>query len=207
MKPRRAFFLVIVLLVVVVATMAVYSFTELMVAYDDSAYLSGDLVQTRVTVESGVDALRVMLSKSPSSRVDFGGTYNNPQMFQAVTVSAGNDGTTPTNFSVLAPALSEIGTYGGIRFGLQNESARLNINALPVIEEHLGALGPLLTMAADTDEDFDANNIAVSLLMALPGMTEDVADAILDWIDEDEEARPYGAESEFYVSQPTPYSA
>ena len=32
--------------------MAVYSFTELMVAYDDAAYLSGDLVQARVNVES-----------------------------------------------------------------------------------------------------------------------------------------------------------
>jgi hypothetical protein len=39
-----------------------------------------------------------------------------------------------------------------------------------------------------------------TLLMALPGMTEDVADAILDWMDEDEEARDYGAEFDDYYS-------
>ena len=41
-KSRRGFFLVLVLIVIAIATMAVYSFTELMVAYDDAAYLSGD---------------------------------------------------------------------------------------------------------------------------------------------------------------------
>ena len=41
---RNGFFLVLVLIVIAIATMAVYSFTDLMLAYDDSAYLSGDLV-------------------------------------------------------------------------------------------------------------------------------------------------------------------
>ena len=48
-KHRPGIFLVLVLIVITVATMAVYSFTELMLAYDDSAYLTGDLVQARVT--------------------------------------------------------------------------------------------------------------------------------------------------------------
>ena len=42
--------------------------------------------------------------------------------------------------------------------------------------------------------------------MALPGMTEDTADAILDWIDEDEESRPYGAEADYYNGLVTSYS-
>ena len=40
-------------IVIAIATMAVYSFTDLMLAYDDPGYLSGDLVQTRVNVEAG----------------------------------------------------------------------------------------------------------------------------------------------------------
>ena len=32
------------------------------------------------------------------------------------------------------------------------------------------------------------------------------ADAILDWIDEDEEARPFGAEAEYYNALATSYS-
>lgn len=204
---RNGFFLVLVLIVIAVATMAVYSFTELMVAYDDAAYLAGDVVQARVNVESGVEAVRLMLSQPPDDRLDFGGIYNNPQMFQAITVSTGDDGVTPANFSILAPALDEQGMYGGIRFGLQNESARLNINTLTILEANSAALLPAVAAAGDAGDDVDTDNIAVSLLLALPGMTEEVADAILDWIDEDDESRPYGAESgDYYNTLPTPYS-
>ena len=34
--------------------------------------------------------------------------------------------------------------------------------------------------------------------MAIPGMTEDTADAILDWLDEDDETRELGAEIDYY---------
>ncbi len=37
--------------------------------------------------------------------------------------------------------------YGGLRFGLQDESARLNINALTVIEENWSGLSPLVASA------------------------------------------------------------
>ncbi len=102
-SARNGFFLVLVLIVVAIATMAVYSFTDLMLAYDDSAYLSGDIVQTRVNVESGAEAVRLLLAEPPELRVDYGGVYNNPQMFQAVNVSLGDDNSTPSNFSILAP--------------------------------------------------------------------------------------------------------
>ncbi len=54
-----------------------------MVAYDDAAYLTGDIVQARVAVESGAEAVRLILSQPPDSRVDLGGMYNNPGLFQA----------------------------------------------------------------------------------------------------------------------------
>ncbi|MGB1927201.1 MAG: hypothetical protein ACPHL6_11745, partial [Rubripirellula sp.] len=66
---RSGFFLVLVLIAIVIATMAVYSFTDLMVAYDDAAYLSGDLVQARVTVESASEALRLILAQPPEARM------------------------------------------------------------------------------------------------------------------------------------------
>ncbi len=209
LKPehqRRGFFLILVLVVVAVATMAVYSFTELMVAYDDSAHLSGDLVQTRINVESGVETMRLMLSQPPATRIDFGGVYNNPTMFQAITVSTGIDGVTPSNFTIVAPSLTDTGTLGGIRFGLQNESARLNINTLPVLEKNSDLIVPALSVTGTDAEAVDPENLAVSLLMALPGMTSDIADAILDWLDEDDIPKEFGAESEYYTTLPTPYS-
>ena len=39
---------------------------------------------------------------------------------------------------------------------------------------------------------------AQNVLMQLPGMTETIADSILDWIDEDDETRPAGAEADVY---------
>jgi hypothetical protein len=197
------------LIVVSVATMAVYSFTDLMLAFDDSAYLSGDLVQARVNVESGASSIRLLLSEPPESRVDFGGVFNNPDLFQAITVSTGTGGDAPSNYSVIAPSLDEMGMYGGIRFGLQNESARLNVNTLIILEENSDAMMATVALtggAEATADSIDTENIAVSLLMGLPGMTEDVADAILDYIDEDEETRPYGAESDYYTALATPYS-
>lgn len=197
------------LIVVAVATMAVYSFTELMLAYDDSAYLAGDLVQARVNVESATESLRLILSQPPETRADFGGLYNNPQLFQAVRVSGGADGAPPSNFSILAPDLTDTGTLGGIRFGLQNESARLNVNALVVLEENGGGLVAAVAAVSgeEASDGLQSDNIAISLLMTLPGMTEDVAEAILDWIDEDDEPRPFGAESDYYQALPTPYAS
>ena len=204
---RRGFFLVMVLIVIVVATMAAYSFTGLMLAYDESAYLAGDLVQARIAVESGAEAIRLLLAQPPDMRYDYGGVVNNPSMFQAVNVSQGLDGVTPCNFSVVAPDLNEVGQLSGLRFGLQNESAKLNVNTLAVLSQNSETLlaAQLLTSQGDPDAEV-VEDIAVSLLMALPGMTEDVADAILDWLDEDEEVRELGAEAEYYNALQTPYS-
>ena len=72
----------------------------------------------------------------------------------------------------------------------------------------LGMMASVLTAtddAEESDEEAPSDNIAVSLLLTLPGMTEDIADAILDWLDEDEEPRPFGAEVEYYSTLPTPY--
>lgn len=213
-RKRRAanqsgFVLVLVLIVIVVATMAVYSFTDLMVAYDDAAYLSGDLVQARVTVESAAEAMRLVLAQPPDLRRDLGGVFNNPQLFQAVTISADDQQDSLCNFSVLASGLSPTLGYSGIRFGLQNESAKLNINTLTVLEQNSELFEAGLALVGQDlagDSEGGQLGIAESLLMALPGMTEDTADAILDWLDEDDEARLLGAEAEYYNALPTPYS-
>ncbi|MAB89979.1 MAG: hypothetical protein CMJ90_11030 [Planctomycetes bacterium] len=47
---------------------------------------------------------------------------------------------------------------------------------------------------------------AQEILLRLPGMTDDVADAILDWIDADSEPRPAGAEVDTYAEFSVPIS-
>lgn len=220
-RARRGFFLILVLVVVAVATMAAYSFTDLMIAYDEAAYLNHDRGQADLLVESGVEAVRVVLAQPPASRLQSGGVYQNPQLFQAVNVVPGTDASDRGNFTILAPALDELGQMAGVRYGLQNESARLNLNVLPALESGGGVLNAaseaaaasglaaegLIAAGLPTDEQSGTGdiNIARSLLLALPGMTEEIADNILDFVDEDDEPRDYGAESEYYLSLPSPY--
>jgi len=63
-------------------------------------------------------------------------------------------------------------------FGIVDEASKLNINK------------------AESDQ-----------LARLPGMTEDVAEAIVDWRDEDSTPQQQGAEDEYYMSLPDPYHA
>lgn len=63
-----------------------------------------------------------------------------------------------------------------LRWGVRDEASRLNVNV------------------ATRDQ-----------LLAIPGMDEELADAILDWRDGDAEPRELGAEVEFYALLDTPY--
>lgn len=209
---RRGFFLIVVLIVVAVATMAVYSFTDLMQAYDQAAHLNASRAQADLLVESGAEMTRLLLSQPPEMRDQSGGVFSNPAQFQAVNVVPDTDPFLRGNFTIIAPNLDETGQLAGIRFGLQNESARLNLNVLPTLEtsgEALTAVASLTPAVASelgaAEDPMASSNLAASLLMGLPGMTPDVAEAILDWLDEDDEPREFGAEAEYYSTLPSPY--
>lgn len=60
-----------------------------------------------------------------------------------------------------------------------------------------------------TDEagKLNINEASVESLRALPGISEEAVAAILDWRDEDDEARPNGAESSYYLSLAEPHEA
>lgn len=212
-SKRRGFFLIMTLVVVVMATMAAYSFTDLMLAYDEAAFISMDRSQAELLVESGVDFTRLILSQPRIVRQESGGVFSNPALFQAANVLPGMDAMERGNFTILAPALDETGQLSGLRYGLQNESAKLNLNVLPTLEASGEALAAMTLLAGDAleqsfgEEGASSDNLARSLLLALPGMTEETADCILDFIDEDDEARDFGVESEYYESLPSPYSA
>jgi type II secretory pathway component PulK len=62
-------------------------------------------------------------------------------------------------------------------YGLTNESAKINLNSA-----------------------------TLEMLLKLPGMTAELASAIIDWRDEDEEISAGGAESEYYLLLSEPYN-
>ncbi|MBM3999589.1 MAG: general secretion pathway protein GspK [Planctomycetes bacterium] len=184
---RRGVVLLIVLFVVIVLSLSAYTFTELMLTQYDGALSSRRAAQARCLVDSGMETVRYLLLQDDEGLAQAGGVYDNQPTLRAVAVVPDTDPQFLGCFSVLAPVIDPQGNISGVRYGLEDESARLNLNFLPVADNLL-------------------ENGGRTLLMALPGMTEDTADAIMDWLDEDEEPREYGAESEYYTRlQPAYY--
>ena len=88
---RRGFVLVIVLVVVAMLALAAYTFAGLMGTHYGAAKLSGRQLQTRLLVESGIEKIRMYLMQDDATRMEAGGHFNNPAIFQAVPVLMHND--------------------------------------------------------------------------------------------------------------------
>lgn len=176
--------LVIVLVVVALLSLAAYTFSQTMLTERLAAKLFVRQGQARALAESGVDMVRLLLEQDADTIVQDGGVYDNPTFFRARLVA---DGGTPRNrgrFSLIA-AKWEGDQITGVRYGLENESAKLNLNMVMAIEKAKAGNGQ-------------------KILMTLPGMTQDIADAILDWMDTDDTVREQGAESNEYSSASLP---
>lgn len=173
-----------VLVVVVLLSLGAYTFSEMMIVEAESTNLYGRTVAARAFADSGVELVAAYLhDKTDRNPETF---YHNPAWFQGVLMRQGFGAKGTGRFSVVAPV--EIDPMSQmVRFGLIDESAKLNLNAF----SKLGL-----------NED-DSRLV----LMALPEMTEEIADAILDWIDQDDNVRAFGAESDFYLSLTPAYEA
>jgi DNA uptake protein ComE-like DNA-binding protein len=213
-KNRRGFLLLAVLLVVSAVTLASLAFMKSMLLGHEESRLTGQSIQARYAADSGIDAARLFVAYSRAQRLEAGGSFDNPNTFQAIPVLQGSDPANPCNYSLIAPSLNEEGKYSGVRFGLQNESAKLNLNVLPMIDSALSVPAALLGSVSDSimptgdaaSQPSGSVSLGRDLLMALPGMDESIADAILDFIDPDDEPREFGCEREYYTQLPNPYA-
>jgi type II secretory pathway component PulK len=179
--------LVLTLIVVAMLTLGAAAFFERMFAEHQAERTHGQQLQATELAESGIEYIKVLLMKDPQVIQQSGGLYANPSLFQGITVNDDPMAAFRGRFTILAPDLTTDGYYGGIRYGLENESSRLNLN---------------MVLLADNSQKGNAHKI----LMALPGMTDSTADAILDWIDPDDEQRDNGAERDYYASLDPPYA-
>jgi len=185
-SQRTASVLVLTLVVVALLTLGAAAFFERMFAEHRASRAAGRQLQARHLAESGVEYIKAVLLQDPAVIHDSGGLYANPSLFQGMLTIDDPLAAFRGRFTALAPNLTTDGLYGGIRYGLENESSRLNLNAV------------LLADSGGPDG-------ARKLLMTLPGMTESIADAILDWIDPDDQPRQLGAERDYYSSLVAPY--
>ncbi len=179
---RSGSVLILVLVVIAMLTLGAYSFSEIMISEAEATSMYGRQAESRAFAESGIELAAAVIAV-PESEED-ASLYHNPNRFRAILMRESDNARGRGYFSVVAPVETDpAGT--ALRNGLVDESGRLNLNRL-------------LNFELDEDQSRE-------MLMYLPDMTEEVADAILDWIDSDEIPRTYGAESDYYTSLEPPY--
>jgi type II secretory pathway component PulK len=120
-----------------------------------------------------------------------GNPTDNQTFFSNQAVGSGSESASrgAGQFSLMYPTAGTDGTGVTFKYGVMDEGGKLNVNALI----RLDPTGETLYAA----------------LMLLPNMTADVADAIVDWLDADDDPRTNGpgAESDYYMSLTPPYQA
>jgi len=204
---NRGSILVLVLVVITLLTLSVLVFTRYMTVEHRGAHRSIRQTQARLLAESGVEYLRVLLSKEPDVIAELGGLYDNEEEFCGHIVTDGSipmigrnvgihgslmsgiDYQSLGRFTVIAPALSEDDLLLGesFRYGLEDESTKVNLRWVMQTEKQQPGLGR-------------------AMLLRLPGVTEEIADSLLDWMDDGTtEPRENGAKDDYYGSLDPPY--
>lgn len=185
---RRGAVLVLVLVVIVVLTLAAYQFSVLMLAEYNAADSALRLVQARCFADSGIDYAAGLLSNPHAfaNTLD-GNPFNKPRAFRNILVKPGSHPRVRGRFSICTALDPDEADRNGLafRYGVGDECGKINLNALLSIDK--------------------TGKTAHAMLMALPKMTEEIADCILDWIDADDRPRTMGAEDDFYAGLQPPY--
>ena len=182
---RQGTVLIIVAVVVVMLSLAGLSFVVNMQTENRAARLQGRRLQLDYVVDSGAELLKAFCQQSWVGQQEAGGCWDNAERFRARCVLDEETAGRRVCFSIVAPK-SDDGETTAVRFGVENESAKLNLGTLVRWESH-------------------TPGAAHSALMNLPGVTDAIADALLDWVDPNAVSRSFGAEAEYYGELGLPY--
>jgi DNA uptake protein ComE-like DNA-binding protein len=176
--------LLLVVVVIAMLTLATFNFAQTMTTEMEAASMYTLDAQSRITADSGVEFVAALLGDRKTMVAE--NLIHNPSLFMGRVVSASPHLRANSRFTIIAPVEHD-SKNGAIRYGLMDESAKLNLNYLP----NMGLSDADLT----------------TLLLNIPQMTNEMIDSILDWMDSDDTKRPYGAESEDYQQMNPPYKA
>ena len=186
---RGGMVLVSVLIIVVVLTLAAYQFSELMMAEYRAAHSYKRSGQAKALADSGVHYTAAMLSdvNAMANTLNYN-PWDNPSVFQDVLVVDNDQSGSRGRFNVYTLRDPNDPQFTGqpYRYGVTDESSKLNLNALMQITSN------------------DA--IRQSMLMQLPNMNgnTELAQAILDWLDSTAQT-PRTQDYSDYTGQDPPY--
>src|SRR6516165_6163284 len=184
-NKRRGVVLVAVLIVVASLSLAGYHYSDLMMAESKASEYAHRSVQARAFAESGIHYAAAMLANPDNYNGTLGGNpWNNPGVFQGQSVQSDNN--IQGYFSLLAPpSLDDTGNLNAPYYGVADESAKINVNAVMKLD-------PTGQQLHD-------------MLVQLPNMTEDVANNIVAWLGGQVGIQNGGATNDTYMSLVPPY--
>jgi type II secretory pathway component PulK len=187
-RTRKAVILLAVLVVVVLLSLAAYQYSELVTAEYRAADSYARSSQARAFAASGVHYVGAIVGNSTNyTSILNGNPYDNSGAFQGIIVAPSDTPRFQGRFSIVSP-LGPDDTPSSItpfRFGVIDEGGKININALMKLDS--------------------SGQIAHDMLINIPGMTEELVNCILDWIDPDDTPRSSGAENDYYSTLSPPY--
>ncbi len=240
-QTRRGAVLIVVLVVIALLALGAYSFSELMISESHGTAWFGKEVQARACADSGIELATAVLGPVSESGLAEN-THHDPGRFGGVTIRDAASPRGRARFSLVAPNESDLAA-GSIRFGLTDESSKLNLNSLINAEKKAqqqsvnsattsgttqtagtGLSGTISTGTGSSGTSSSGTSPSGSTsgassgttasaaspqsrLLMIPGMDEELADAILDFLDDDESPRTSGCESDYYKSLTPAYSA
>ncbi len=104
-----------------------------------------------------------------------------------------------------ADAASPMGTSSLIASMAIEGEGRVDRATYAVLRPDLAAVRGASPGPTDAQSKLDIHSLTFDDLMLLPDMSEDIADAILDYLDTDDDIRELGAEVETYTAMPISY--
>lgn len=176
---RRGLVLIVVTILLLLISLGTMGLVTMIQTEYRAAKLRGSEVELENTSAAGRDYLGALASQSRASQASLGGLSENRDLFLNRAVSVDSSPDDELRFSITPPGIP--GGPEASQTGPVNESSKLHLGQLLIWDKEYPGSG-------------------VQALMNLPGMTSEVADSILDWIDPDSTPRSSGAEADRYSS-------
>ena len=178
---RSGFILLVVTISVLLLTLAAWSYASRMLTAEQASLAGGRETAARFAAESGIEfAATRVLERDLEDEVN---VFHDPELFRSQLIKDSEQDRGILRFSLLVPDETN-SESGGTRFGLTSENSKFNINRLIELD------------AFDTEDE----GLVYQALLTIPGMTEQIIDAVLDALDADDEPRAGGAELADYES-------
>jgi type II secretory pathway component PulK len=187
---RRGVVLFAVLVVIAILMLVGYQFHNLMVAEHEAVHASNRVAVGRYVADSGLHYAAFLLAYPQSVGLSDGedsvlvspiAVYDNPSVFLRRPVNA-VDPRYQGYFTIVASRDPEDPLFGSqpLRFGVEDESGKINLNSLIVLDS--------------------SGTLAREALQKLPNMTEDAANAILNWLRATQSDPSANADFQYYSS-------